>query len=68
MHNFTEPFLGDTGIMKCRQAVFDSCSGYCWPFSDKSPERKDLLLLREHNGARFLFEEKIHAEMKKSAA
>lgn len=48
--------------------VFGSCSGYRWPFSEKNPKRKDLLLLGEHNGARLLFEEKIFAQLNKFAA
>lgn len=69
IHNFTKPFLGETGVMKCHQSrVFGSSPGYHWTFSRKNPKRKDLSFLGERSGARLLFEEKISAEGSKSAA
>lgn len=69
IHNFTKPFLGETGVMKYHQSrVFGSFPGYHWSFSGKNPKRKDLSFLGEHSGARLLFEEKISAESSKSAA
>jgi len=61
IHNFIEHYIEDKGVMKCHQAVFGSCSSYQWPLSEMIPKKKDLLLLGEHDGARFLFEVKITA-------
>lgn len=61
IHNFIEHYFEDKGIMKCHQAVFGSCSGYQRPLSEMIPKRKDLLLLGEHDEARYIFEVKITA-------